>query len=121
MKPLLSILAALLLSACSGAALRGTGDLGIVIERATGSVAVVDSSAKGILGRVEGLEGQVQHHRAVLADRIEHHRLFALGDHLPHDLDALGLQALEVGQGAMAQHVVHAIFTTVRPVTRPLR
>ena len=30
-------------------------------------------------------------------------------------------QALEEGQGAMGQHVVHVIFTTVRPVTRPLR
>ncbi len=64
MKSLLSILAALLLSACSGAALRGTGDLGIVIERATGSVAVVDSSAKSILGRVEGL-GDLSHASAV--------------------------------------------------------
>ena len=41
---------------------------------------------------------QVQHHRAVLADRIEHHRPLALGDHLAHDVDALGLEALEMGQ-----------------------
>lgn len=59
-----SMLAALLLSACSGAALRGTGDLGIVIERAGGSVAVIDSSARAILGRVEGL-GDLSHASAV--------------------------------------------------------
>lgn len=64
MKFLTAILAALLLSACSGAALRGTGDLGIVIERASGSVAVVDSSARAILGRVEGL-GDLSHASAV--------------------------------------------------------
>lgn len=64
MKSLLTVLAALLLSACASPALRGTGDLGIVIERATGSVAVVDSSAKRILGRVEGL-GDLSHASAV--------------------------------------------------------
>ena len=64
MKSLLSILAALLLSACASPALRGTGDLGIVIERATGSVAVVDTSSRAILGRVEGL-GDLSHASAV--------------------------------------------------------
>jgi protein NirF len=64
MKSLLFFVAAFLLSACSGTALRGTGDLGIVIERATGSVTVVDSSAKSILGRIEGL-GDLSHASAV--------------------------------------------------------
>ncbi len=64
MKSLLTVLAALLLSACASPVLRGTGDLGIVIERATGSVVVVDSSAKSILGRVEGL-GDLSHASAV--------------------------------------------------------
>ena len=64
MKSLLTILAALLLSACASPALRGTGDLGIVIERASGSVAVVDHSARTILGRVEGL-GDLSHASAV--------------------------------------------------------
>lgn len=64
MKSLLPILAAFLLSACTGATLRGTGDMGIVIERASGSVAVVDSSTKSILGRIEGL-GDLSHASAV--------------------------------------------------------
>ena len=64
MKPLLSLIAAFLLSACAAPARRGTGDLGIVIERASGSVAVVDTSARAILGRIEGL-GDLSHASAV--------------------------------------------------------
>ena len=41
-------------------ALRGTGDLGVVIERATGSVQVVDHTARESLGRVPGL-GDLSH------------------------------------------------------------
>ena len=40
--------------------LRGTGDLGVVIERATGSVLVVDQSDRAALCRVEGL-GDLSH------------------------------------------------------------
>lgn len=40
--------------------LRGTGDLGLVIERATGSVLVVDTTAHKTLGRIEGL-GDLSH------------------------------------------------------------
>ncbi len=40
--------------------LRGTGDLGLIIERATGSVLVVDHSERDVLGRVEGL-GDLSH------------------------------------------------------------
>ncbi len=44
--------------------IRGTGDMGLVIERATGSVLVVDHSAGKPLGRVEGL-GDLSHASAV--------------------------------------------------------
>ncbi|MEZ5614142.1 MAG: cytochrome D1 domain-containing protein [Rhodocyclaceae bacterium] len=64
MKSLLSLLAACLLSACAAPVLRGSGDLGIVIERAGGSVVVVDTSARAILGRIEGL-GDLSHASAV--------------------------------------------------------
>ncbi|MCE8013770.1 protein nirF [Halomonas daqingensis] len=40
--------------------LRGTGDLGVVIERATGSVALVDTSARQVLRHVEGF-GDLSH------------------------------------------------------------
>ena len=58
-------LVALALSACvTPSALRGTNDLGIVIERARGSVAVVDTTARTVLGRVDGL-GDLSHASAV--------------------------------------------------------
>ncbi|MFC4259269.1 cytochrome D1 domain-containing protein [Marinobacter lacisalsi] len=40
--------------------LRGTGDLGLVIERATGSVLVVETTGNSVLGRIEGL-GDLSH------------------------------------------------------------
>ncbi|MCP4042483.1 MAG: protein nirF [Gammaproteobacteria bacterium] len=46
------------LSACSG--LRGTGDLGLVVERAAGSLVVVDTTARKQLARVTGL-GDLSH------------------------------------------------------------
>ena len=42
------------------AQLRGTGDLGLVIERASGSVLVVDTTEKTVLGRIQGL-GDLSH------------------------------------------------------------
>ena len=43
---------------------RGTGDLGLVIERASGSIQVIDTSHRTALGRVEGL-GDLSHASAV--------------------------------------------------------
>lgn len=40
--------------------LMGTGDLGLIIERATGSVLVINTSRHSVLGRVEGL-GDLSH------------------------------------------------------------
>ncbi len=45
---------------------RGTGTLGIVIERASGSVLVVDNAARQIVARVEGL-GDLSHASAVFS------------------------------------------------------
>ena len=52
--------------------LRGTGDLGIVIERVKGSVLVVDTTAVTILGRVEGL-GDLSHASAVFSAMVVLH------------------------------------------------
>jgi len=46
--------------------LRGTGNLGLVIERATGSVLVVDTSQRKAIGRVEGL-GDLSHASVVFS------------------------------------------------------
>jgi protein NirF len=45
---------------------RGTGDLGIVVERASGSVVIVDTSKRTALGRVNGL-GDLSHASAVFS------------------------------------------------------
>lgn len=60
----------LLLSACSsmppGAAVRGTGDLGVVIERADGRVQVVETSGRSVLANVKGL-GDLSHASVVFS------------------------------------------------------
>lgn len=52
--------AVVLLGACATPALRGSGDLGVVIERAAGSVQVVSNSSNTMLARVVGL-GDLSH------------------------------------------------------------
>jgi len=62
MKRLATLLAALVLLALPSTAqeLRGTGDMGVIIERATGSILIIDQSEHAILGRVTGL-GDLSH------------------------------------------------------------
>ncbi|WP_189372568.1 cytochrome D1 domain-containing protein [Vogesella alkaliphila] len=52
--------AIVLLAGCAAPALRGSGDLGVVIERAAGSVQVVSNSSNTTLARVVGL-GDLSH------------------------------------------------------------
>ncbi|HET9699885.1 MAG TPA: cytochrome D1 domain-containing protein [Burkholderiales bacterium] len=56
----------LVLAGCAAPQLRGTGDLGVVIERAAGSVQVVNTSTRTSLGRVEGL-GDLSHASVVFS------------------------------------------------------
>lgn len=49
--------------------LRGTGDLGLVVERATGSLLLVDTTAHAILARIDGL-GDLSH-ASLVFDRSE--------------------------------------------------
>jgi len=61
----ISVIAALVFGALGGcAAERGTGDLGIIIERAKGSVLVVDTTRRKTLTRITGL-GDLSHASAV--------------------------------------------------------
>ena len=66
------MLAAILLHAAPAVAaggddeLRGTGDLGIVVERAQGAVQIVDTTARRAIGRVAGL-GDLSHASAVFS------------------------------------------------------
>ena len=50
----------------SDGALRATGNLGIIIERASGSIIIFDAGAKRMLSRVEGL-GDLSHASAVFS------------------------------------------------------
>lgn len=65
-RPLLACFAGLLLTACAQPPLRGTGDLGLVVERASGSLLIIDSSHQARLARVEGL-GDLSHASAVFS------------------------------------------------------
>ena len=59
----LILLFAVLLCSLNSAA-RGTGDLGIVIERADGSVQIIETTTNSSVGRIEGL-GDLSHASAV--------------------------------------------------------
>ncbi len=56
----LSICLVLLLGGCAAQPLRGTGDLGLVIERAAGRAAIVETTTRTKLGEVPGL-GDLSH------------------------------------------------------------
>ena len=47
-------------AACPDAAPRGTGDLGLVVERALGSLELVETTGRSVLARIEGL-GDLSH------------------------------------------------------------
>jgi protein NirF len=64
-----------LLAACAQVPLRGTGDLGIVIERANGRVAIVDTTVKSVLGHIEGL-GDLSHASVVYGRDGRHAYVF---------------------------------------------
>jgi protein NirF len=57
---------ALLPGAAAAAELRGTGDMGVVVERATGALLIVDQSERAAIGRVEGL-GDLSHASVVFS------------------------------------------------------
>jgi protein NirF len=56
----------LALAACATPAPRGTGDLGLVIERAAGRVMLIETTGRTALARVEGL-GDLSHAAAVFS------------------------------------------------------
>ncbi|MGB5827771.1 MAG: cytochrome D1 domain-containing protein [Pseudomonas mandelii] len=63
---LLSAATGLLLSACVQPPLRGTGDLGLVVERATASVQIIESDTHTALARLEGF-GDLSHASVVFS------------------------------------------------------
>jgi protein NirF len=59
-------MAGLLLSACAELPLRGSGDLGVVVERTRGSLQIVESSGQTSLARIDGL-GDLSHASVVFS------------------------------------------------------
>jgi protein NirF len=54
------------LAGCTAPALRGTGDLGLVVERGSGSVMLIETTQRSGIGRVAGL-GDLSHASAVFS------------------------------------------------------
>jgi protein NirF len=53
-------------ASASPSPVRGTGDLGIIVERASGSILIVENSGRTVLARIEGL-GDLSHASAVFS------------------------------------------------------
>lgn len=63
---LLLAVASLALCACAQPTLRGTGDLGVVVERAAGTLQLVETTHRTTLARIEGL-GDLSHASVVFS------------------------------------------------------
>jgi protein NirF len=58
--------ASLLVSACAPQQLRGSGDLGVIIERASGSLQIIETTGQTRLARIDGL-GDLSHASVVFS------------------------------------------------------
>ena len=94
----LSLVLALLLSACAGIAQRGTGDLGLVIERASGHVTLVNTSTRAVYDRIEGL-GDLSHASAVYSRDGRYAFIFGRDG---------GLTKIDLLQGKIVRRVIQA-------------
>lgn len=92
------MLTAALSSAIADCQVRGTGDLGIVIERASGSVQVVDTTARRSLFHIAGL-GDLSHASAVFSRDGRYAYVFGRDG---------GLSKLDILCGKLVQRVVQA-------------
>jgi protein NirF len=78
--------------------LRGTGDLGIVIERATGSLLIIDSTTRTAINRVDGL-GDLSHASAVFSRDARFAFIFGRDG---------GLTKVDLLTGTVAKRIVQA-------------
>lgn len=96
---LFTVLAALFLAGCCALPqLRGTGDLGVVIERATGSVQIVDTTKAVSVGTVKGL-GDLSHASVVYSRDGRHAYVFGRDG---------GLSKVDLLTGVVERRVVQA-------------
>jgi len=66
MRPLAIAALALGIAACAAPSPRGTGDLGLVVERASGSIMLIETTGRSAFGRIGGL-GDLSHASAVFS------------------------------------------------------
>lgn len=95
---ILSLAALLALAGCAAPALRGTGDLGVVIERASGTVQIVDTTRMSSIGSVAGL-GDLSHASVVYARDGRYAYVFGRDG---------GLSKVDLLKGAVEKRVLQA-------------
>jgi protein NirF len=92
-------LSALLLAACATVPVpRGSGDLGVVIERASGSVQVVETTHRTLLARINGL-GDLSHASVVYSRDQRYAYVFGRDG---------GLTKVDLLRGAIEKRIVQA-------------
>lgn len=85
-----------MVASASAAEVRGTGAIGVVIERASGSVLLVDTVARASIGRVEQL-GDLSHASVVFSPDQRHAFVFGRDG---------GLSKIDLLAGALVQRIV---------------
>ena len=94
----IAVLAFLLTACVSTPGLRGTGDLGVVIERATGSVLVVETTGRTQLFRITGL-GDLSHASVVYSRDARYAYIFGRDG---------GLTKIDLLSGRIVRRIVQA-------------
>jgi protein NirF len=89
-------LAAALLAGCAQSPARGTGDMGVIIERAAGSLVVIETTSNTILSRVPGL-GDTSHASVVFSRDERYAYVFGRGG---------GLTKVDILAGKVVNRVV---------------
>jgi protein NirF len=100
-RSIFAVASALVLASVAAAGaqqLRGTGALGIVVERATGSVVIVDVSKRAAIGRVSGL-GDLSHASAVFSPDQRYAYVFGRDG---------GLSQIDLLTGVLAKRIMQA-------------
>ncbi len=90
--------AAVALGGCATAELRGTGDLGVIVERASGAVQVVDTTHRAPLARVTGL-GDLSHASVVYSRDARYAYVFGRDG---------GLSKVDLLRGRLEKRIVQA-------------
>lgn len=94
----LALLSCLLSTSVACTTLRGTGDLGVVIERATGSVQVIDTTRRETLKQVNGL-GDLSHASIVYSRDARYAYVFGRDG---------GLSKIDILTGSISKRVIQS-------------